>query len=488
MSAEAKTPSLSDALAPVIFLVAMLASTAHVFGADATGPNQLVLILSAAVASLVGKKNGMHWEEVEQAILRQIAVSLQPVLILLIVGAMIGSWILCGTVPTIIYYGVDLISPSYFYISASLVCAILSFSIGSSWSVAGTLGIGLMGIAMALGLSLPISAGAVISGAYFGDKLSPLSDTTNLAAAVTGNDLFEHIQHMLWTTVPGFMIALTIFFFLGMEGTSTVSTDDINVLQNTMSETFAIHPLVLLPFLMMLVLAAKKIPVLPALLCGTLVGGLFAILFQWDVIITLANDVNLGQGYAIFKGLLSAMFFGYNSETGNVSMDVLLSKGGMQSMLPTIALMITAMTFGGVMMGTGLLNRILDSTLHGVKSTGDLISMTVGTCIGTNVLVADQYLSIIIPGQMFKDTYQKHKLKPTNLSRTLEDSATLTSALIPWNTCGAYMSATLGVSTFLYAPFAFFNILCPIIAVFYGYLNIAIPLIKGKEAKRSIES
>ena len=471
-------PSLTDALIPVAFLVSMLSATAHVFGADAMGPNQLVLILSAAVASIIGKKNGMHWEEVEKAILRQIAVSMQPVLILLIVGAMIGSWILSGTVPTIIYYGVDLVSPSYFYISASLVCAILSFSIGSSWSVAGTLGIGLMGIAIAMDLSLPISAGAVISGAYFGDKLSPLSDTTNLAAAVTGNDLFEHIKHMLWTTVPSFIIALCLFFFLGLDNSSTVSIDEINKLQHSMAETFNVHLLALIPFLLMLLLAARKIPVLPALLCGTLVGALFAVLLQWDVVIKLANDQGLSDSASIFKGLMSAMFFGFHSETGNVSMDILLSKGGMESMLPTIALMITAMTFGGVMMGTGLLRRLLSTTLQRAKKTGDLVSTTVGTCVGTNILVADQYLSIIIPGQMFADAYKDQKLKPVNLSRTLEDSATLTSALVPWNTCGAYMTATLGVSTFMYAPFAFFNFLCPMIAVFYGYLNIALPTIE----------
>ncbi len=471
-------PSLLDALIPVVFLVCMLSATSYVFGGDAMGPNQLVLMLSAAVASIIGTKNGMPWKDIEKALVRQIAISLQPVLILLIVGAMIGSWILCGTVPTIIYYGIDLLSPGYFYISASLVCAILSFSIGSSWSVAGTLGIGLMGIAMAMGLSLPVSAGAVISGAYFGDKLSPLSDTTNLAAAVTGNDLFEHIQHMLWTTVPGFLIALCIFFFLGMENSPTNSIAEISDLQFAMAETFTIHPLVLMPFLLMLLLAVKKVPVLPALLCGTLFGALFAVLFQWDVVITLANDQALNEGASIFKGLLSAMFFGYHSETGNASMDMLLTKGGMESMLPTIALMITAMTFGGVMMGAGLLKRLLSATLQSVKKTGDLVLATVATCIGTNILVADQFLSIIIPGQMFANAYEDQDLKPVNLSRTLEDSATLTSALIPWNTCGAYMSATLGVSAFLYAPFAFFNYICPIIAVFYGYTNIAITKIK----------
>jgi len=373
-----------------------------------------------------------------------------------------------------IYYGVQLMSPDYFYLTACLVCALLGFSIGSSWTVAGTLGIGLMGIAAALDLSLAASAGAIISGAYFGDKLSPLSETTNLAAAVTSNNLFDHIQHMLWTTIPGFLITLVLFFILGIGSGTNLVIDDIETLQAAMQETFKISPLMLIPMILLLTMAVKKLPALSTLICGTLAGCLFAAVFQWDTVIALANDSSLNEGAAVFKGLFSSMFLGYSSDTGNASLDALLSKGGMSSMLTTIGLVINAMAFGGAMRRTGLLERLVEAALSRVKSAGDLIVATVGTCIGTNLLAADQYLSIVIPGQMFVKSYEERQLSTINLARTLEDSGTLTSALVPWNTCGAYMSATLGVSTFMYAPFAFFNILCPIIAVIYGYSQIAL--------------
>jgi len=474
MSKIITKPSLLDAITPVVILITMLAGTVYVFGLDSFGPNQVALIMAAAVAAMIGIKNGHSWKEIEQGMIDTIAVSLQSLLILLMVGALIGSWILSGTVPSMIHYGVQLMSPDYFYLTACLVCALLGFSIGSSWTVAGTLGIGLMGIAAALDLSLAASAGAIISGAYFGDKLSPLSETTNLAAAVTSNNLFDHIQHMLWTTIPGFLITLVLFFILGIGSGTNLVIDDIETLQAAMQETFKISPLMLIPMILLLTMAVKKLPALSTLICGTLAGCLFAAVFQWDTVIALANDSSLNEGAAVFKGLFSSMFLGYSSDTGNASLDALLSKGGMSSMLTTIGLVINAMAFGGAMRRTGLLERLVEAALSRVKSAGDLIVATVGTCIGTNLLAADQYLSIVIPGQMFVKSYEERQLSTINLARTLEDSGTLTSALVPWNTCGAYMSATLGVSTFMYAPFAFFNILCPIIAVIYGYSQIAL--------------
>lgn len=474
MSKIIKKPSLLDAITPVVILISMLAGTVYVFGLDSFGPNQVALIMAAAVAAMIGIKNGHSWKEIERGMIDTISVSLQSLLILLMVGALIGSWILSGTVPSMIYYGVQLMSPDYFYLTSCLVCALLGFSIGSSWTVAGTLGIGLMGIAAALDLSLAASAGAIISGAYFGDKLSPLSETTNLAAAVTSNDLFEHIQHMLWTTVPGFLITLVLFFALGIGSGANLVIDDIEILQAAMKDTFNISPIMLIPMILLLTMAVKKLPALSTLICGTLAGCLFAAVFQWDTVIALANDSSLSEGAAVFKGLFSSMFLGYSSDTGNASLDALLSKGGMSSMLTTIGLVINAMAFGGAMRRTGLLERLVEAALSRVKSAGDLIIATVGTCIGTNLLAADQYLSIVIPGQMFVKSYEERDLNTINLARTLEDSGTLTSALVPWNTCGAYMSATLGISTFMYAPFAFFNIICPIIAVIYGYSQIAL--------------
>jgi NhaC family Na+:H+ antiporter len=477
-----KSPSLMDALIPVVVLISMLAGTVYVFGLDSFGPNQVAMILAAAVAAIIGIKNGLTWQEIESGMIDTIKMSLQAILILLTVGSLIGAWILSGTVPSMIYYGVALMSPDYFYLTACVVCALLGLSIGSSWTVAGTLGVGLMGIAAALDLSLAISAGAIISGAYFGDKLSPLSETTNLAAAVTNNDLFDHIQHMLWTTVPAMAITLSVFFFMGLGNSSSVVIEDIVNLQNAMRESFTINPFMLLPLVILLIMAMKKLPALSTLICGTVVGCVFAAVFQWDAVITLASDPGLSDAAAIFKGLFSAMFLGYNSVTGNEALDTLLSKGGMSSMLTTIGLVINAMAFGGAMARTGLLARLVEAALSRVKSAGGLITATVGTCIGTNILAADQYLSVVLPGQMFVEPYKEHKLKSVNLSRTLEDSGTLTSALVPWNTCGAYMSATLGVSTFAYAPFVFFNILCPIIAIIYGFSLIAVPSVDEEKA------
>ncbi|MDA9090994.1 Na+/H+ antiporter NhaC [bacterium] len=475
MSKTIKKPSLLDALIPVIVLVGMLGTLVYVFGDGSAGPNQVALMMAAAVAAMIGIKNGLSWKDIERSMIDTIGLSMHAILILLMVGSLIGSWILAGTVPTMIYYGVQLMSPDYFYVTACLVCALIGFSIGSSWTVAGTLGIGLISIAATLNLSLPISAGAIISGAYFGDKLSPLSDTTNLAAAVTSTNLFDHIQHMLWTTIPSFIIALIVFFALGYGSSNNVVVEDIVILQNNLEQSFLISPLMLGPLVLLLVMAVKKLPALSTLICGTVAGCLFAVVFQWDVVIALAADPELIAVAAIFKGLFQAMFLGYESVTGNVDLDKLLSKGGMDSMLTTVGLIINAMAFGGAMSRTGLLERLVEAALSRVKSAGGLITATVGTCIGTNVLAADQYLSIAIPGQMFVKSYEEYNLSPLNLSRTLEDSGTLTGALIPWNTCGAYMSATLGVSTMMYAPFVFFNLLCPVIAIIYGFWHIALP-------------
>jgi len=476
-------PSLVDALIPVILLIAMLAGTVYVFGLDSSGPNQVALFLAAAVAAVIGIKNGLTWKQIEQGMIDTITVSLPAILILFMVGALIGSWILAGTVPSMIYYGVEIMSPDYFYMTCCLVCALIGFSVGSSWTVAGTLGIGFMGIAAALDLSLPISAGAIISGAYFGDKLSPLSDTTNLAAAVTNSDLFDHIEHMLWTTVPSFVITLGLFFMLGMGSDINVKVDDIEILQAAMQDAFLVNPLMLTPLVLLLVMAIMRKPALSTLICGVVTGCIFAVIFQWDAVITLAADASLSSSAAIFKGLFTAMFLGFNSVSGNESMDALLSKGGMESMLLTIGLIINAMGFGGAMARTGLLERIVEAALSRVKSAGGLINTTIATCIGTNILAADQYLSIVIPGQMFSEAYKRRNLRAVNLSRTLEDSGTLTSVLVPWNTCGAFMSATLGVSTFYYAPYAFFNIFCPLIAIIYGFYQIKLPLINESEGR-----
>lgn len=462
------------ALAPIVFLIALLACSVYLFGADSSyGANQIALVMASCVAAVVGQRTGLSWRAAQDGIINGITVGLGPSLILLAVGMLIGTWILSGTVPAMIYYGVEVLNPGIFYAASALICAIVAISIGSSWTVAGTLGIGLMGIAGSFELSPAITAGAIISGAYFGDKLSPMSDTTNLASAATGVDLFDHIRHMLWTTLPSFIIALTLFALLGSGKGAT--PEEIAELQDSLQTEFEIGIHLLLPLLLMLGLVYKKFPAYPAIVVSALTGALFALIFQPDAVTELAGDNGgIPRALLLLKGIWIALFDGYASNSGNEFLDALLSKGGMSSMLNTVWLIICALGFGGVLERTGILNYLLTQALRSVRSTGSLIATTVVTCISTNVLAADQFIAVALPGRMYKEEYERRGLSALNLSRTLEDSATLTSALIPWNTCGAYMAATLGVATVSYAPFAFFNLFCPLIAIAYGFLNIAL--------------
>lgn len=466
------TPFL--ALAPIVFLVALLAGSVYLFGADSSyGANQIALVLAACVAAMVGRRVGISWREAQNGMIGGITVGLAPILILLSVGMLIGSWILCGTVPAMIYYGVQVLNPGIFYAASAAICAIVAISIGSSWTVAGTLGIGLMGIAASFEMSPAITAGSIVSGAYFGDKLSPMSDTTNLAAAATGVDLFDHIRHMLWTTVPSFLLALTIFTFLG--SSDAAAPREIKELQEALAAQFNIGLHLLLPLLLMLTLVYKRMPAYPAIVVSALFGAVMALVFQPETVIGLAGDSGeADQSLALVKGVWISLFNGYSSNSGNAFLDELLSKGGMSSMLNTVWLIICALGLGGVLERTGILAYLLRLALKGVHSAGSLISVTVMTCLSTNILAADQFISIALPGRMYIDEYERHGLSRLNLSRTLEDSGTLTSALIPWNTCGAYMSATLGVATFSYAPFAFFNLLCPVIAIIFGFTHFAL--------------
>ncbi len=469
-------PELSPVLAftPIVFLVVLLAASVYLFGADSSfGANQIALVLATCVAALVGRRIGVSWAESQAGLIDGINVGLAPILILLAVGMLIGTWILCGTVPVMIYYGVHVLNPSIFYAASVLICAIVAISIGSSWTVAGTLGIGLMGIASSFNLSPAIAAGAIISGAYFGDKLSPLSDTTNLAAAATGVDLFDHIRHMLWTTVPSIVIALLIFALLG--SADAAAPAEIAQLQDALQRQFHLGPHLLLPLFLMLALVFKRFPAYPAIIVSALIGAVFAVVFQPEAVHQLAkSEPGTSAAFSLFQGVWISLFNGYVSNSGNEFLDALLSKGGMSSMLNTVWLILCALGFGGVLERTGILTYLLRLALRGVRRVGGLITTTVFTCIGTNVLAADQFIAVALPGRMYKDEFAVYGLSRLNLSRTLEDSATLTSALIPWNTCGAYMSATLGVATFSYAPYTFFNLLCPVIAIIYGYLHIAL--------------
>ena len=455
--------------APIVLLVFLLFSAVQLFGADASyGPNQVALLIASAAAGLVGMYRGLTWAEVQESMVAGIKVGLGPILILLAVGGLIGSWMIAGTVPAMIYYGVSILNPSIFFAAAAIICALASISIGSSWTVAGTLGIGLIGIADSYGLSPAVAAGAIISGAYFGDKLSPLSDTTNLAAACTNVDLFAHIRHMLWTTVPAFGVAL-LFFSLIPSGAAT-APEQIAELRAAISQEFNVGVGVLIPLAVMIGLIWKRVPAYPAIMLATLAGILTALTLQTDVVRKFALMTNPEATMPVVEGLWRTLFAGFQGTTTNEELNSLISKGGIASMLNTVWLIVSALAFGGVLERTGILKQILDSVLTLVKSTGDLVAATVTGGFITNILAADQFLAIALPGRLFSSTYDDRGLSRENLSRTLEDSATMTSALIPWNTCGAYMAATLGVATFDYAPYAIFNLACPLIAIGFGYL------------------
>ena len=470
-----RTPSLVYALIPVGLLVGMLATSVYLFGDESSsGPNQIALLLATGIVVVIGLLHGYTWVELEAGISHGVTVSIGAILILLVVGSVIGTWILAGVVPTMIYYGLSLLSPSVFYAAACLICAIVALATGSSWTTAGTIGIALISVATVQDLHLGLAAGAIISGAYFGDKMSPLSDTTNLAPAVAGTDLFAHIRHMVWTTTPSIGLALLFFGLAGFQSSAPEDGSQLATVLTTLDDQFVIGPHLLIPVAVVIVLVARRVPAFPALLIGALTGALFAVTFQRDAVTTFVDEPTLPVGFSLVKGVWIALYGGFELRSGNAVVDDLLSRGGMASMLTTVWLILTAMMFGAVMETTGLLRVITSRILATVRSTGGLISATLLTSFGMNVLAADQYIAIILPGRMFRREYERQRLDPKNLSRTLEDSGTLTSVLIPWNTCGAFMAQTLGVSTLTYAPFAFFNILNPFVAMVYAHAQVGI--------------
>ncbi|GAA0851997.1 Na+/H+ antiporter NhaC [Aliiglaciecola litoralis] len=471
---QIKEASILDAVVPILILIIMLSSSVWLYGGDSSyGPNQIALLFAMFIAAAVGMKNGYTWKEIEEGIVKGISLSLGAILILLAVGALIGSWMLSGTVPTLIYYGLELLNPSLFYAATCLICAIVAMSIGSSWTTAATVGVALIGVANGMGLSEAITAGAVVSGAYFGDKISPLSETTNLAPAVAGTDLFEHIQYMLWTTIPSIILALILFTFLGFNSNQPPSEEGIANMQNLLASEFNLGWHLLIPLIVLLGLAVKKVPAFPAVAIGALLGGVWAGLFQSDVVQSFAVEGREGL-VASITVVWTALYDGVEFNTSSQVLNELLSRGGMASMLNTIWLIMCALTFGAVLEKVGLLKRIVSAVLHGAKSAGDMISRTILTCFATNLITADQYMAIVMPGRMYKNEFEKRGLHQLNLSRSLEDGGTLTSPLIPWNTCGAYMSGVLGVGVLDYAFYAFFNLINPVLAIIYAFLGIKI--------------
>jgi Na+:H+ antiporter, NhaC family len=468
-----KVPKVLEALVPLVFLIILLVLTIKIFGTDGlSGSNQIVLILSATVAgSIAVFRLGYTWDALQEGVVRSISSAMGSILILFLIGALAGTWLLSGIVPAMIYYGLQVLSPTLFLFAACLISAIVSVATGSSWTTVATVGVALLGIGKALGFEEGIIAGAIISGAYFGDKMSPLSDTTNLAPAMAGTDLFTHIRHMAKTTVPTMLITLILFFVIGLNYQTEGNVEDVKTISNIISSTFTLTPWLFLVPAVVIFMIIKKVPALPALLVGSLLGGVFALIFQPQIIARVVGEEG-SFAYLGFKGVMMAMYGKISIVTDNALVNELLTTKGMGGMLNTIWLIVCAMVFGGIMEESGMLKVLAEAVIRKVHRVGSLIASTAATCIFINITTSDQYLAILVPGRMFADVYKKRGLKPENLSRTLEDSATVTSVLVPWNTCGATQASVLGVATLVYAPYCFFNIISPIMTILYGYLNI----------------
>lgn len=535
-------PSLLAALLPIVVLIGLLGVNVYLYGEDSSyGPNQIALLLAAAAATIVGLMLRMPFKEMLRGVEKAIGSALTAMLILLLIGSLAGTWMMSGVVPAMIYYGLDILNPQIFLFATAIVSAVVSVATGSSWSTVATVGIALLGIGTALGVSEALAAGAIISGAYFGDKISPLSDTTNLAAAMAGTNLFTHIKYMLWTTVPSFTIALVIYLVIGFGSEASLDAANTTALKQEVAAQYdTLSPVLFVVPLVVLAMVVMKFDAVAALFVGAVLGGVFAIIFQPQMVTRIAGldeeavvaddgttemvpPSYLKRSYVAFINSMAfetARFSGEQSDEfsadlaaaklasarrqennpdltesemaasdivltdsfpeleAKISAAKLLKGKGMVGMLNTIWLIITAMCFGGVMEACGLLKRITDPLVGLAQSTGSLIATTAGSCVFVNATASDQYLAIVVPGQMFRETYEERGLAPENLSRTLEDAGTVTSVLIPWNTCGAAQSSVLGVSTYLYAPFCFFNLISPFMSIAIGFLGIGIARLK----------
>ena len=460
--AEKKEMNVWWALLPLVIMVTVMIFTIIVLEQEPHIP----LMIGTIAAALVAWKHGFKWKDIEQMMYKGIRLALPAIIIIMLVGLTIGAWIGGGVVASMIYYGLKVINPAFFLVTITIICAVVSLVVGSSWATMGTIGVAGMGIGLSMGIPAPMIAGAVISGAYFGDKMSPLSDTTNLAAGLTHTDLFEHIKHMLYTTIPGIVIALIVYFFLGRQfKTSVVGTEDIDQVIAALQEHFVISPFLLLVPVIVIVLVMRKVPAAPALVVGIILGYLAQIFVQ--------------GGSASFA--LEALQSGYTLESGNFMVDELFNRGGLDSMMYTVSMTIVAMTFGGILEFSGMLESIMNHVLKLIKSTGALIASTIGAAFFTNASCSEQYISIVVPSRMFAKAYQERGLQSKNLSRALEDGGTLTSVFIPWNTCGVFIFGTLGVHAFAYAPYAIFNLIVPIISIIFAFTGYTIAKLSKEE-------
>lgn len=452
---KARKPYIYEAILSFAFLIVVMGIGIAVFESDPHIP----MLIGAAFAALMALKIGYTWEEVEDSMFKGIGQAMQAIVILAIIGVLIGVWLLSGVVPTMIYYGLKILSPKIFLVATLIICSITSLATGTSWGTAGTIGIALMGVASGLGIPAPIAAGAIISGAYFGDKMSPLSDTTNLAPAMAGTDVFTHVKFMMKPTLISYGIAMVVFLVTGLKfGSANVDMTAIENIKLGLESSFTISPILLIPPVVVIVSISKKMPAIPGIFLGIVLGAVLAPIFQG----------------ASFGDILSASFSGYVSDTGIEAIDSLLSAGGLENMMYSISLTLIAMMFGGIMERTGQLEVIVNMLISKVKSVPGLISLTIATCLGSNMTMPEQYISIVVPGRMYAQAYKDRGLHPKTLSNALESSGTLTSSLIPWNTCGAFLYGVLGVPTAMYMKWAVFNYVNPLIVILLSFVGVTV--------------
>lgn len=487
-AAQTRAPSLFDALLPLVTLAVLIGGSLALFGLDALdGPVQAALLICCMVAALIAMRLGHQWTAVQQAGQSALSSVTSAMFILLAVGALIGTWNMSGTIPTLVYYGLQVLDPSWYYLATALICGVVAMTIGSSWTTAGTIGVGLVGIATLLGVSPVITAGAVISGAYLGDKNSPLSETTILSAQLVGVDTYEHIKRQIWTSGPAFVIACVGFIFLGLRGGEpTVTPAEKEMELVSLGEIYWITPLNLLPLALLVFLSARKFPASLSLMFSALFAGLVGAVLQPEVVRAFG-----GEGpYPVvaLKAVWTATATGFSMDSGIAEIDQLLSRGGMDSMLMTLWLIMGAVTFGTLLDQFGLIRRLIDPLIGAAKSTGQLFLAVFACAFGLNVVAGDQYIALVLPARVFRAEFANRGLAPTNLSRLAADSGTVTSALVPWNSCGAFMSAALGVPALAYAPYAIFNWASPLLSILYGFTGFKIEKIEPPEPREVGES
>lgn len=471
---SAREPSYLDIFIPLIVLIVSVGGAVSLFGLNAVdGPVQIGLLISTMTVAIILLKNGHPWEEVSAAGGRAIASVTSAIFILLAVGGLIGTWNMSGTIPTLVYYGIQILEPNWFYPASAVICALIALSIGSSWTTVGTIGVGLVGIAPLIGVSPVITAGAVISGAYLGDKTSPLSETSILSAQLVGVDIYTHIRSQIWTSVPAFLIGLIVFIFLGLQVNPITDLETVTDL-NQLNQLFWITPLNLIPLAFLVFLSIRKAPASVAIMSAALVGGITGAILQPQAIQRFVNEPELSTPLVFLKGIWMALANGYQENSGIADIDRLLSRGGMDSMLYTLWIIIGAVTLGTLMEEFGLLTKLINPMLYRAKTMGLLFATVVGTGLGLNIIAGDQYIALVMPARLFRAEFQKRGIQPQALSRAAADGGTVTSPLIPWNSCGAFMAATLGIPTFLYLPYCIFNIVSPLLSIAYGFTGFKV--------------